>query len=204
MSRFNPSTSSTRPPYCPTCTRYSDVRDCAHWLCNLRSDPRHGEALTSITFWPDAINALLGGCSLVCPLRRWILAMRSGRSRWKLLLANSHLSGSIFLNPCITHRSTRSSIKTHKRALARAIDLVKAQGNMQGTYAVLYPVQSQPAWRKQQKGTRTHICIQLPYEGREIVVLEVLGQQELGEFRGIPDHKTAQAGCSAQMVAQSS
>lgn len=63
---------------------------------------------------------------------------------------------------------------------------------------------SQPAAKPVQKDRRTHICVQLPHEGREIVVLEVLGQQELGEFGGIPDHKTAQVACSAYTVAQPS
>ena len=122
LSRFSPSTSSTKPPYCPTCTRHSHVRCRPQFrpLGPIRSGTRHGEAVTSITLWPDAIKALLVGCSLVCPLRLWMLDMRSGRSRWKLVLANSHLSGSIFLKPCINPRSTRWHAKNkHTRFCAR-------------------------------------------------------------------------------------
>ena len=102
-----------------------------------------------------------------------MLARRSRRPFWKYSFANSHRSGSVFRKPCALMWTVAAS---------RGNQIHEQNGKCSGC-----------AWGGGggQGVQAAHVCIELPHETAEVVVLEALGQQVAREVRRFVDDEAA-------------
>uniref|UniRef100_A0A453LDK8 Uncharacterized protein n=1 Tax=Aegilops tauschii subsp. strangulata TaxID=200361 RepID=A0A453LDK8_AEGTS len=107
--------------------------------------------------------------------RRCMSQSRRFSPRRKQSLANSHRSGTIFLNP-YTPQQAKSKDQQHGHSTPK---IQKGQ----------IPTRARGINQPNPSSERTYVGVELPHEAREVVVLEVLGEQVPGELRRPPHHE---------------